>query len=390
MVSTPSATSSLSFQSSNLRPRNLLITGGAGFIGANFVYYWLKQHSADQLVVLDALTYAGNLASLDAARQYDNFRFVKGDIRDQTLVEQLLREHGIDTIVHFAAESHVDRSIHGPDPLIDTNVVGTHSLLKAAKSVWLDSSLSPQSSVLKPRRFHHVSTDEVYGSLGPDDPPFSETTPYAPNSPYSASKAASDHLVRAYHHTYGLPVTTSNCSNNYGPYQFPEKLIPLIIINILHGKPLPIYGDGLNIRDWLYVEDHCRGIDLVLSHGRLGEVYNIGGNNEWSNIDIVRLVCRLVDERLQADPPLLKRFADTPAARGSEAQSLITFVKDRPGHDRRYAIEAEKCRVELGYEPLESFETGIARTISWYLENEAWWQQVLDGSYRQWIAKQYG
>ncbi len=361
----------------------LLVTGGAGFIGANFVQYWVKEHPDDLVVCLDALTYAGNMANLDQVASLDNFHFVHGNILDLNLVEELLRTHKLDTIVHFAAESHVDRSIHGPDAFIETNVTGTHTLLKAAKTVWLDSDSGME------HRFQHVSTDEVYGSLGPNDPPFSESTAYAPNSPYSASKAASDHLVRSYHHTYGLQVATSNCSNNYGPYQFPEKLIPLIIVNILAGKPLPIYGDGLNIRDWLYVEDHCRGIDLVIRNGQVGEVYNIGGNNEWTNIDIVKLVCGLLDERFEQDETLHARFPAAPQCKGRQAQSLITYVEDRLGHDRRYAIDAHKCREELGYEPIESFETGIRKTISWMLDNESWWSGVMDGSYLKWIDKHY-
>lgn len=367
-----------------MQSAHLLVTGGAGFIGANFVHYWLAQHPADRLVVLDALTYAGNRASLAAAEGKANFRFVHGNILDLGLVEEVLRDEKIDTIVHFAAESHVDRSIHGPDAFIETNVVGTHTMLKAAKSVWLDGGSG------RGHRFHHVSTDEVYGSLGPEDPAFTEDTPYAPNSPYSASKAASDHLVRAYHHTYGLQVTTSNCSNNYGPYQFPEKLIPLVLLNILHGKALPIYGDGKNIRDWLYVEDHCRGIDLVLQRGAIGGVYNIGGHNEWTNIDIVTLICRLVDEAIAQDQTLAERFPLAPAAQGKAADSLVTYVKDRPGHDRRYAIDARKCRTELGYAPQESFETGIRKTIAWMLANEPWWRAVMDGSYREWLDRHYG
>ncbi len=372
---------------------NLLVTGGAGFIGANFVHYWLAKYPLDRVVVLDALTYAGNRASLHAVEGSPQFRFVHGNILDLELVKSLLRDEKIGTIVHFAAESHVDRSIHGPDAFIDTNVVGTHALLKAAKSVWLDSvqsSLDGGERGALTHRFHHVSTDEVYGSLGPDDPAFTENTPYAPNSPYSASKAASDHLVRAYHHTYGLQVTTSNCSNNYGPYQFPEKLIPLVLLNILHGKPLPIYGDGKNIRDWLYVEDHCRGIDLVLKKGVIGEVYNLGGNNEWTNIDIVTLICRLLDEAFAEDDSLRQRFPKAPATAGHEASSLISYVKDRPGHDRRYAIDAAKCRTELGYAPQESFETGIRKTIGWMLDNESWWRAVMDGSYRDWLDRHYG
>jgi dTDP-glucose 4,6-dehydratase len=354
--------------------RRLLVTGGAGFIGCNFVHYWMKHHPEDRVVVLDALTYAGNLANLDPVKDSSNFRFVHGDIRDQGLVERLLREEGLDTIVHFAAESHVDRSILGPDAFIETNIIGTHNLLKAAKAVWLDDPIHQRDD----HRFHHVSTDEVYGSLGPNDPPFTETTPYAPNSPYSASKAASDHLVRAYHHTYGLKVTTSNCSNNYGPYHFPEKLIPLCITNILQGKPLPIYGDGLNIRDWLYVEDHARGIELILERGTVGEVYNIGGNNEWANIDIVRLICKTIDEAFAADPTLAARYPDAPPAKGERCERLITFVKDRPGHDRRYAIDAGKIHKELGYNPEERLETGIIKTISWFLNERLLWESKLN------------
>ncbi len=363
---------------------NVLVTGAAGFIGVNFVYYWLDQHPADKVLGLDALTYAGNHNSLVEAEKNPQFKFVHGDIRDQSLIEQLLRDESIDTVVHFAAESHVDRSISGPDAFIDTNIIGTHSMLKAAREVWLEG---PQGRV--PHRFHHVSTDEVYGSLGPEDPAFKETTPYAPNSPYSASKAASDHLVRAYHHTYGLDVTTSNCSNNYGPYQFPEKLIPLVLINILHGRSLPIYGDGKNIRDWLYVDDHARGIDLIIKQGKLGETYNIGGHNEWTNIDIVNLICDLLDRHFTQDAELKARFPSAPAANGAQARSLITYVKDRPGHDQRYAIDATKTTQELGYQPAETFETGIQKTLQWYLDNEAWWRAVMDGSYKDWIDQQY-
>ncbi|WP_127477391.1 dTDP-glucose 4,6-dehydratase [Sulfurivermis fontis] len=358
--------------------RKLLVTGGAGFIGVNFVHYWLARHPGDRLVVLDALTYAGNPASLPSAAGNPAYRFVHGDICDQSLVERILREEGIDTVVHFAAESHVDRSITGPDAFISTNVVGTHVLLKAAKAVWFDGHGGWPERAL----FHHVSTDEVYGSLSEDAPPFTEQTPYAPNSPYAASKAASDHLVRAYHHTYGMPVTTSNCSNNYGPYQFPEKLIPLMLVNALQGKPLPVYGDGRNVRDWLYVDDHCRGIELVMEKGRRGETYNIGGNNEWRNIDIVQLLCRLLDERFAADAELRRRFPQAPAAGGRSTAELITHVTDRPGHDRRYAINADKARRELGYVPQETFESGIRKTLAWYLDNEAWWRGIMDGSYR--------
>lgn len=356
--------------------KTLLVTGGAGFIGANFVHYWLKQYSVDKVIVLDALTYAGNKANLDPVADNPNFEFVQGDICDTALVEELLVSKAINTIVHFAAESHVDRSITGPDAFIETNIIGTYSLLKAAKKVWLDAPKAKGSEPLS-HRFHHVSTDEVYGTLGPDDPAFSENTAYAPNSPYSASKAASDHLVRAYHHTYGLQVTTSNCSNNYGPYHFPEKLIPLIIANILHDKPLPVYGDGQQIRDWLYVEDHARGIELVLNDGRIGENYNIGGNNEWANIDIVNLLCKLMNQAFAQDPTLSKQYPLAKNVTSNSAQALINYVTDRPGHDRRYAIDATKTNNELGYVPNESFETGIARTLDWYLNNEKWWTPLL-------------
>ncbi|MFZ4688102.1 MAG: dTDP-glucose 4,6-dehydratase [Polymorphobacter sp.] len=358
---------------------NLLVTGGAGFIGANFVHYWQAHHPADRITVLDALTYAGNRANLAGA---NSVQFVEGDIRDTPLVETLLRESAIDTIVHFAAESHVDRSIHGPAAFIDTNILGTMSLLTAARAVWLGENA-------RPHRFHHVSTDEVYGSLGATDPAFSETTPYAPNSPYSASKAASDHLVRAWHHTYGLQVTTSNCSNNYGPYQFPEKLIPLFLINALHGRALPIYGDGMQIRDWLHVEDHCRGIEAVLLKGRIGETYCIGGGAELPNITVIDTLCAAVDAAFARDPALALRFPAAPAANGQPTASLKTTVADRPGHDRRYAIDERKARAELGYAPARDFETGFAATLAWYLNNEDWWRAVLDGSYRHWVETNY-
>ncbi len=364
---------------------SLLVTGGAGFIGANFVHHWMRTYPGDRVVVLDALTYAGNLANLETVRDRPGFEFVHGDIRVPGIAEGLLRERDITVLVHFAAESHVDRSIVGPDAFIETNVAGTHELLKAARNVWLEEGKGGGAV-----RFHHVSTDEVYGSLGPDDPAFREDTPYAPNSPYAASKAASDYLVRAYHHTYGLPVTTSNCSNNYGPYHFPEKLIPLMLVNALEGRPLPLYGDGLNVRDWLYVEDHCRAIELIVTRGRLGETYNVGGRNEWTNIDIVRLLCRLVDEAFAADRTMRGRFPSAPAAKGRKTESLVTFVADRPGHDRRYAIDASKVERELGFVPGESFETGIRKTIAWYLANESWWRSVMDGSYREWVRRQYG
>ncbi|WJW76725.1 dTDP-glucose 4,6-dehydratase [Thiohalobacter sp. IOR34] len=345
--------------------KTLLITGGAGFIGSNFVRYWLENHPEDRVVNLDALTYAGNLENLRGVDDSPNYRFVHGDICDARLVEGLFEEEGIDTVVHFAAESHVDRSISGPEAFIETNVHGTYTLLEAARKAWAGDTGC---------RFLHVSTDEVYGSLGPDDPAFTETTPFAPNSPYSASKAASDHLVRAWFHTYGLPVLTTNCSNNYGPYQFPEKLIPLVIINALEDRPLPVYGDGLNIRDWLHVADHCRGIDAVIRKGRPGETYNIGGCNEWANIDIVKRVCERLDELRPGGKPKAE---------------LITYVKDRPGHDRRYAIDAGKIIDELGWRPQYSFETGIEQTINWYLDNQAWWERVRDGEYRNYCARQY-
>lgn len=360
---------------------NLLVTGGAGFIGANFVRHWRRRHPGDGMVVLDALTYAGNRANLDGVA---DFEFVHGDIRDTDLVLSLLDGHRIDTIVHFAAESHVDRSIDGPDQFIETNVIGTHSLLKVAKRAWLDEGSG------RPHRFHHVSTDEVYGSLGPADPGFSETTPYAPNSPYSASKAGSDHLVRAYHHTFGLETTTSNCSNNYGPFQFPEKLIPLFLINCLTGKPLPIYGDGMNVRDWLHVEDHCRGIELVLKDGRVGETYNVGGGEELPNIAVIEAVCHGVDAAFAENPGLAERFPDAPAARGGRSDELKTYVTDRLGHDRRYAIDDYKARTQLGYAPASDFSDGFAATLSWYLANEEWWRGVIDGSYRRWIDRNYG
>ncbi len=339
---------------------NILVTGGAGFIGTNFVYYWLNKYPEDRVIVLDALTYAGIRENLTNAENNTQFEFVHGNILDEKLVENLLIKHKINTLVHFAAESHVDRSIHGPDEFINTNIVGTHSLLKAAKTVWLDNNNSEHL-------FHHVSTDEVYGTLKPDDPPFSEETPYAPNSPYAASKAASDHLVRAYHETYGLKTTTSNCSNNFGPFQFPEKLIPLIITNILHGKPLPIYGDGEQIRDWLYVDDHNYGVDLILQKGKIGQTYNIGNNNEKTNIEIVKTVCDLIDTKFNNNNDMPKRFPKAPQSKGQPAQSLITHVKDRLGHDRRYAINADKIFSELKFVPKESFETGIKKTIDWFL-----------------------
>jgi dTDP-glucose 4,6-dehydratase len=349
----------------------ILVTGGAGFIGSNFILQWIASESA-RVVNLDKLTYAGNLKNLRAVESDPRYRFERGDIVDRDCLRDLLRREQPRTIVHFAAESHVDRSIHGPDDFVRTNVNGTFNLLEEARAYWSELAKADRELF----RFLHVSTDEVYGSLGPNDPAFSETTPYAPNSPYSASKAASDHLVRAYHHTYGLPVLTTNCSNNYGPYQFPEKLIPLIILNACAGKPLPVYGDGKNVRDWLYVEDHCRAIRTVLAGGRVGETYNIGGRSEKKNIEIVDAVCQLLDELSPHDSVV-------------PHNKLVTFVKDRPGHDRRYAMDTRKIERELNWRPQETFESGLRKTVSWYLEHDEWVRDVTSGSYRQWMARQY-
>jgi dTDP-glucose 4,6-dehydratase len=349
----------------------ILVTGGAGFIGSNFVLDWLA-NSEEPLVNLDKLTYAGNLENLRAAQVNPAHLFVHGDVADRTLVQQLLDKQAPRAIVHFAAESHVDRSIHGPREFIDTNVIGTFNLLEETRAYLGKIGDAAREAF----RFVHVSTDEVYGSLAPADPPFRETSPYAPNSPYAASKAASDHLVRAWHETYGLPALITNCSNNYGPYQFPEKLIPLMILNAISGKPLPVYGDGGNVRDWLYVQDHCAALRLVLARGRPGETYNVGGSSERANIDVVRAVCALLDE---ARP-----------GRRKTHDELISFVADRPGHDRRYAIDASKISRELGWRPAESFETGLRKTVAWYLDNPEWVAHVMSGSYRSWIEKNYG
>jgi dTDP-glucose 4,6-dehydratase len=351
----------------------ILVTGGAGFIGSNFVLDWLAHSDTrdEPVVNLDALTYAGNLRNLDVLRDNPLHVFVRGDIGDRALLDQLLAQHRPRAIVHFAAESHVDRSIHGPGEFMRTNVQGTFTLLEAARAHWASLPEAERAAF----RFHHVSTDEVYGSLKPGAPAFTESHPYEPNSPYSASKAASDHLVRAWHHTYGLPVVTTNCSNNYGPFHFPEKLIPLMIVNALAGKPLPVYGDGQQIRDWLYVKDHCSGIRAVLQGGRLGETYNIGGWNEQANIDIVKTICTLLDE-LRPDPA-------GPYAR------LITYVADRPGHDRRYAIDARKIERELGWRPAETFDSGIRKTVQWYLDHADWVAEVQSGGYREWVEKNY-
>lgn len=350
----------------------ILVTGGAGFIGSNFVLDWLAQCN-EPLVNLDKLTYAGNLENLASLQGDARHVFVQGDLGDRELMGCLLAEHRPRAVLHFAAESHVDRSIHGPEDFIQTNIVGTFRLLEAVRAYW---SALPEADKTA-FRFLHVSTDEVYGTLSKDDPPFAETNAYEPNSPYSASKAASDHLVRAWHHTYGLPVLTTNCSNNYGPYHFPEKLIPLMIVNALAGKPLPVYGDGMQIRDWLYVKDHCSSIRRVLEAGQLGQTYNVGGWNEKPNIEIVHTVCALLDEL-------------RPKADGSSYKNQITHVQDRPGHDRRYAIDACKIERELGWKPAETFETGIRKTVQWYLDNPEWVQHVQSGSYRDWVQKQYG
>jgi dTDP-glucose 4,6-dehydratase len=349
----------------------ILITGAAGFIGGNFVHHWFSRGEAERVVVLDKLTYAGNPLTIADHLQAGRCELVHGDICDRELVRKLLATHRPRALLHFAAESHVDRSIHGPGEFIQTNMVGTFSLLEEVRTHWSALPAAEKQTF----RFLHVSTDEVYGSLSDTDPAFSETTAYAPNSPYSASKAGSDHLVRAYHHTYGLPTLTTNCSNNYGPYHFPEKLIPLIILNALDGKPLPVYGDGLNIRDWLYVRDHCEAICQVLTKGRCGEVYNVGGKNEVRNIDVVTTICRKLDE---LRPRAAGRYED-----------LVTYVTDRPGHDRRYAIDPTKIEAEIGWSPAETFESGVAKTVQWYLSNPEWIASVRSGAYRDWIATNY-
>lgn len=351
-------------------PSRLLVTGGAGFIGSNFVHHWCNRYPDDRVVVLDALTYAGNRKNLASLEAGENFRFVEGNICDRAFVEALLQAENIDTVAHFAAESHVDRSILGPAAFIQTNVVGTFTLLEAFRQHW-ESKGRPERD-----RFLHVSTDEVYGSLTPDDPAFTETTPYAPNSPYSASKAGSDHLARAYYHTYGVPTLITNCSNNYGPYHFPEKLIPLMCINMLLGKPLPVYGDGQNVRDWLYVVDHCSALDVVIHRGKPGETYNVGGNNEVKNIDLVRMLCQLMDE-LAPHLPV------------QPCEQLITFVKDRPGHDRRYAIDATKIKTELGWSPSVTVEEGLRRTVEWYLTRRDWWEPLLSEEYQAYYRQVY-
>jgi dTDP-glucose 4,6-dehydratase len=348
----------------------ILVTGGAGFIGGNFVLDWLKEPKTEGIINLDKLTYAGNLATLDSLKSDSRHVFVHGDICDQELVTRLLREYQPRAIVNFAAESHVDRSIHGPAEFVQTNIMGTFHLLECARAYWKDLPESQQKNF----RFHHVSTDEVFGSLSVEAPAFTETHSYEPNSPYSASKAASDHLVRAWFHTYGLPVLTSNCSNNYGPYHFPEKLIPLVILSAINGKSLPIYGDGQQVRDWLYVGDHCSAIHEVLANGKPGETYNIGGWNEKANIDVVKTICQILDGL-------------RPRADGKSYAEQITFVKDRPGHDRRYAIDASKIARELGWKPKETFDSGIQKTVQWYIDNSVWVEGVVSGSYRDWLQK---
>jgi dTDP-glucose 4,6-dehydratase len=349
----------------------IFVTGGAGFIGANFILDWLAA-GGEPVLNIDKLTYAGNLENLAALKDDKRYSFEKGDIGASVFVDRLLMMHRPRAVINFAAESHVDRSIHGPEDFIQTNIVGTFRLLESVRGYWNTLGEVEKNAF----RFLHVSTDEVYGSLGPGDPAFTETKSFEPNSPYSASKAASDHLVRAWHHTYGLPVLTTNCSNNYGPYQFPEKLIPLMIHNALNGKPLPIYGDGMNVRDWLYVGDHCMAIRRILDAGQPGETYNIGGWNEKPNIEIVKTICTLLDEL-------------APRADGSKYEQLITYVKDRPGHDRRYAIDARKVEKELGWKPMETFETGIRKTVEWYLANQQWVNSITSGSYRKWVDTNY-
>lgn len=361
--------------------RRLLVTGGAGFIGANFCHYWSANHPQDRVVVLDALTYAGNVASIGDLISAGRVHFLRGDIAEREHVAALLREERIDTVVNFAAESHVDRSIEDPQRFLRTNVMGTHALLEAARDAWRPLSESRC-------RFHHVSTDEVFGSLGPTDAGFTEATAYSPNSPYAASKAAADHIVRAYAHTYGIPCTISNCSNNYGPYQFPEKLLPLCIVNLLEGRHLPIYGDGMQVRDWLHVGDHCRAIDLILNVSPAGETWNVGGSSCDPNLKVVETVCDLVDEAFVGDSALVARFPRSAPAAGKPSRSLIQHVRDRPGHDRRYAVDGSKI-ARLGFRAQTPLSTGLAATVRWYLENERWWQAVISGEYQHWYARQY-
>jgi len=361
--------------------KKILVTGGAGFIGTNFVYYWSNQYPKDKIVVLDALTYAGRKINLESLISQEKIIFEHGNICNSDLVTMLFNKYEFETIVHFAAETHVDRSILTPNNFIKTNIEGTHILLAAALNAWKDD--------FNDKRFHHISTDEIYGQLEPDEEPFTEISSINPRSPYAASKAASDLLVRTYHITYGLPITISNCSNNYGPYQFPEKFIALMLINILEGKKLPIYGDGLNIRDWLFVDDHCRGIDIILNDGVIGETYNIGGGNEIVNLDLVRVLCQLIDKKITGNELLRKQYLNCPAANKKKSESLISFVKDRPAHDKRYAINPSKIVTDLGFHPSVSFKDGLSITLDWYLSNENWWRPILSGEYKKWIEKQY-
>jgi dTDP-glucose 4,6-dehydratase len=363
--------------------RRLLVTGGAGFIGANFCHYWCSAHPADRVVVLDALTYAGNLASIAALIDTGKVHFVHGDIGERERVAALLADEAIGTIVNFAAESHVDRSLEDPGQFLRTNVLGTQALLEAARRAW-----GPDAGA-RGCRFHHVSTDEVYGSLAPAAAAFTESTAYAPNSPYAASKASADHLVRAYLHSFALPATISNCSNNYGPFQFPEKLLPLCILNILEGRRLPIYGDGQQIRDWLHVSDHCRAIELILESSTVGETWNIGGSTQEPNLTVVGTVCDLVDQAFAAEGALAARFPRSPPAQGRAARTLIEHVRDRAGHDRRYAVDSGKIAARLGFRAATPLESGLESTVRWYLENESWWRSVVSGEYRQWYARQY-
>jgi dTDP-glucose 4,6-dehydratase len=351
---------------------SLLVTGGAGFIGANFARYWSERHVGDPVVILDALTYAGRRSRIADLEASGAVRFVRGDVRDRALVETLLVDEDLDTIVHFAAESHVDRSLRTPGDFVSTNVVGTHTLLEAARRIWLDRGTG------RPHRFHHVSTDEVFGALTPEEPPFTEESRYAPSSPYSASKAGADHLVRAYHTTYGLDTTTTHCSNNYGPYQFPEKLVALFLVNVLRGKPLPLYGDGLQVRDWLHVEDHCRALELVLGADGAGRTFLVGGEGERSNLDVVHQLCDAIDRALDGSPAWTARFPDTPRAVGGRARDLVRFVEDRPGHDRRYAVNDDRIRRLLGYRPRWGLDEGLQATVEWYLRHPDWWEPLLD------------
>ena len=351
---------------------SLLVTGGAGFIGANFARYWTERHVGDPVVILDALTYAGRRSRIADLEASGVVRFVRGDVRDRALVETLLVDEDLDTIVHFAAESHVDRSLRTPGDFVSTNVVGTHTLLEAARRIWLDRGTG------RPHRFHHVSTDEVFGSLGRDDPPFTEESPYAPNSPYSASKAGADHLVRAYHRTYGLDATTTHCANNYGPYQFPEKLVALFLVNVLRGKPLPLYGDGLHVRDWLHVEDHCRALELVLRGDCAGATFLVGGEGGWSNLAVAQALCDAVDRAFDRRASMADRFPHAPRATGGQARDLVRFVADRPGHDRRYAVDDRRIRSLLGYAPRWSFEEGVDATVDWYLGHASWWGPLVE------------